>query len=301
MSYGYGNQGNYGGGEYQTTSYGGGGGAEGGGFMNNNNTFGGTQGGSQTPGGAGKDRNKSTIRPVTIKQVLDAISNHEFSNDNVYKIDDHEVTHITIVARVSNVTEQTTNITFVINDGTAQIDAKKWIDSEAPPDSTSQQMNGQYIRCIGQIRGIGNKRHVAVHAVRLVTDYNEVQYHLLEATAMHLHYTRGPASQFTGGEEGAATSYNTGGVVRDTAMGGMGGMGGAPGVKAPPGTSNAARIVLETIKAQATDSNDGMHTHMIAQRSGLKLPEVTKAVDELLRGGMAFTTLDDNHIAIMEL
>lgn len=48
------------------------------------------------------------------------------------------------------------------------------------------------IRVIGNIKLFGGKRHVSATHVYRVTDFNEQQYHLLEAIYVHLHMTRGP-------------------------------------------------------------------------------------------------------------
>ncbi|KAL8712540.1 MAG: hypothetical protein Q9225_006930, partial [Loekoesia sp. 1 TL-2023] len=74
----------YGGG-YSTTSYGAQGGMGGGGFM------GGSQGGSQ-PNAGRSSLSKDTLRPCTIKQVLDATQPHP---DADFKIDDIEVQQLT--------------------------------------------------------------------------------------------------------------------------------------------------------------------------------------------------------------
>lgn len=138
--------------------------------------------------------------------------------------------------------------------------------------------------------------------MRVVEDYNEVQHHILEVVYTHLVLTRGSMH----GAGGA-----TGGMgmrPMDTAMGGMGdgmsrpaagGMGGGgAGAMLPPSTTQSAKVVFEAIRGVA--NNDGMHVHAISQRTGMNMDQVAKAVDELLATGIAFTTIDDNHIAVMD-
>ena len=78
---------NYGGYEtsYSTTSYGAGGGAGGGGFIP------GEGGSTQSPGGR-QDRAQDTLRPVTIKQILDA--QLEVGSNDAFKIDGTVITQV---------------------------------------------------------------------------------------------------------------------------------------------------------------------------------------------------------------
>lgn len=185
------------------------------------------------------------------------------------------------------------------------IDVKQWIDAEVgPPEDGAQKLNGQYVRVLGQLKEFNNKKHVGAHSIKAVANYNEVQYHLLEATAIHLQLTRGPPEQF------ALDSVKAGarGQGQDTTMGGMGGGEGAVMAdagnmpshdKLPSGASMGARKVYDTIRQQP-ESNEGVHVQIIATKSGMTGPDVSKAVDELLSAGVAFTTLDDNHVAVMD-
>merc|ERR1712093_696123 len=89
---------NYGyGGGYQTTSYGAQGGADGGGFM------GGSQQGSQDSPGGNKQYGKDSLRPVTIKQIIDAQQPHP---DAEFSIDGSPVTQLTFIGQINQVSSQ---------------------------------------------------------------------------------------------------------------------------------------------------------------------------------------------------
>lgn len=193
-----------------------------------------------------------------------------------------------------------------MEDGTGVMEVKRWIDADSITDDSrpSKLAANQYVRVIGTLKPIGGKRHVGAHQIHAVTDFNEVQYHLLEAAAIHLHLTRGPPEQFApaGGVEATATygqpAHTKGG--RDTAMGGMGAPGGTGGTTScPPNASMTARRVFEAIRA-SPQNNDGVHTNILSQKSGLTMPEVLRGVDELLTLGIAYTTTDDSHIAAVD-
>ncbi|KAA8570758.1 hypothetical protein EYC84_000153 [Monilinia fructicola] len=125
MSNNYGYQANY-----STTTYGAQGGADGGGFVQGG--YGGSQGGSQDSPGGSKTYGKDTLRPVTIKQILDAVQPHP---DADFKIDGSEVTQLSFVGQVHSISTQTTNNTYKVDDGTGLIEVKQWIDNEVEPEN----------------------------------------------------------------------------------------------------------------------------------------------------------------------
>ncbi|KAF3901506.1 hypothetical protein ABW20_dc0107330 [Dactylellina cionopaga] len=273
---------------YQTTSYGGGGG----GFPT------GSQGGSQAS--PGKSAAKNTLRPVTIKQILDATNPHD---DATFLIDGHEIGNITFVAQIRNIADQETNTTYKMEDGTGTIEVKQFKDNkQAVGDmddeggtsdrSTGLQVNA-YARVVGNIKQFNNKRNIGTQSVRSVTDFNEIQCHFLEATAVHLHFTRGPPESQQAKHTGGANTYQQGGATaynEDTAMGGAGNIAGANAAVLPPGISAAARKIYALLKNRQ-DSSEGMHVSMIAENTKITMGETYKAVDELLTNGICFTTM----------
>jgi replication factor A2 len=185
----------------------------------------------------------------------------------------------------------------VIDDGTGILDVKQWVDMDATSDGSTQQFNGQYVRVLGQLKSFNNKKHVGSHKIQPVTDFNEVQYHLLEAAAIHLHLTRGPPEQYAPtGDGGAATSaygQNRGGDVV------MGGTGGDAGRGLLHDASQNARIVYNTVK-NSSDSIEGMHFNNIRMKTLLPIDAVSKAVEELLALGVVYSTLDEYHVAALD-
>jgi replication factor A2 len=144
-----------------------------------------------------------------------------------------------------------------------------------------------YARVWGKLKAFSNKRHLGAHAIRQITDYNEISYHLLEATAVHLHFTRGPPGATKAGEQN--------GTSADTGMtnGGGGGGGGLPA-----GASATARKVYEVIRT-SPQSNEGLNMYDIAQRLDLQADEVLKSGEQLLDMGVIYTTIDDHTWALM--
>ncbi|KAF8421214.1 replication factor A2 [Tirmania nivea] len=282
----------YGGNDY---SYTGGGAGGGGGWMA------GTQGGSQaSPGSASKDKNHThTLRPVTIKQLLEAQpAPHK---EGEWKIDDHDLHHITICGQIRNIAEQATSLTYRLDDGTGVIEAKQWVDPENPHahEARTKLVDNMYVRVLGQLRTVMNsqRKYIAAASAIRPIEFNEVMYHALEATAVHLHFTRGPKEQFE----------NVAGIKGDIQMSGMG---------APPAYSSVAKLT-EPMSANnpafailsptsrrimaflSTVDAEGVHVNVIAQKTGLAVNEVYKVKEELTGNGFAFQTVDDETLAPM--
>ncbi|KAF7196574.1 Replication factor A protein 2 [Pseudocercospora fuligena] len=273
-------------GGYSTTSYGAQGGAAGGGFMP----------GSQGEGSASNKRSygKDTLRPVTIKQLIDA--HHPHPDAEHFMIDDSETTQVTFVAQVRNISTQTTNVTYKLDDGTGTIEVKVWVDAEAASmeDGKQKVVEQGHARVWGRLKQFNNKRHVGAQFIRPIQDLNEISYHLLEATVVHLHYTKGPVEHLQA--NGGAQQSNGMGYGQQNGMsnGGGGDAGGMAGL------SPTARKVYSALR-NTTQTNEGLHAQVIAQQVGLEISEVMKAGDELMGLGKVYTTVDDLTWALLDL
>lgn len=204
---------------------------------------------------------------------------------------------MTFVGQIRNISTQATNHTYKLDDGTGTIEVKQWIDPEAfggdadaPGADKPRLVENGYARVWGRLKAFNNKRHVGAHVIRPLTDLNEVQCHMLEATYVHLHVTRGGPPG--GGGGGAAGAKDNAG-----AQGGEVQANGARGL--PAGLGSAARRVFACL-GSGVQSNEGLHMQDIASRLGLEIADVAKAGDELLGQGLIYTTVDDQTWAVLD-
>ncbi|KND93127.1 Replication factor A protein 2 [Tolypocladium ophioglossoides CBS 100239] len=273
---------------FTKTSFGAQGGEDSGGFF-----AGGSQQGSQ--GGGGKSYQDESLRPVTIKQILEA--EEAFSGAD-FKIDGSTVTQITFVGQVRSINPQPTNVTFTIDDGTGQIEVKKWIDADKQDDADPGFELDSHVRVWGRLKSFSNKRHVGAHVIRPVADFNEVNYHLLEATYVHLFFTRGPP----GGQNGAAANGDSM-FVDGGAGGGYGnetGGGNAGQIPSKLSTCSAPAKKMYNFMNNTPGGNEGIHLNVITSSTGMTVRDVLTGADELLGQGLIYTTVDDETWAILE-
>ncbi|CAM1511515.1 Fc.00g090280.m01.CDS01 [Cosmosporella sp. VM-42] len=275
----------YGSGFTKTTTYGGQGGDDSGGFF-----AGGSQQGSQ--GGGGKSYQDESLRPVTIKQILDAEEAYAGAD---FRIDGSTVTQITFVGQIRSVNPQPTNITLKIDDGTGQIEVKKWIDVDKQDEADPGFELDSHVRVWGRLKSFSNKRHVGAHVIRPVQDFNEVNYHMLEATYVHLFFTRGALGQGGAGGDGDSMFVDGGGYNNNDNGGGNAGQ--IPSKLS--GCSQQAKKMFNFMN-DSPGGNEGIHLNVITNSTGMSVRDVLTGADELLGQGLIYTTVDDETWAILE-
>jgi replication factor A2 len=319
----------YGGG-YSRTGYGAQGGDDGGGFMagsQQGSQGGGGGGGSKVPFPSPPSRSLShhislkpsssqsygdeSLRPVTIKQLADW--SEPFPGSDV-AIDGAPLTQLTLVGQIRKINPQATNITYTLDDGTATIDVKKWVDAERGADDeegVGQFAEDQHVRVWGRLKVFNGKKHVGAHFIRAIEDYNEVSYHLVEAAYVHLYITKGPPVPGQEGQDGAAQQkqqQQTGmgggdSMFVDDGYGGGGGGGGGGDEETPQQKLARASASAKKVFAYLNNTpggNEGVNVSLIAQGTRMSAREVFNAADELNQSGLVYTTVDDETFAILE-
>lgn len=125
---------------------------------------------------------------------------------------------------------------------------------------------------------------------------NEVTYHGLEATLVHLYFTRGPIDA-----AGAAKKEGGDGMFVDSYGGNSAGAGNAAvGGRVLPATiTGNARAVFNLLQSEP-HNNEGFHVNVIAAKLGMPVAEVYKSGDALLSEGCIYTTVDDETWAVLE-
>ncbi|KAG5518743.1 hypothetical protein PMAC_002712 [Pneumocystis sp. 'macacae'] len=258
-----------------------------GGFLGGNY---GSQGAGELNQSSVKRSSGNTLRPVTIKQILEASQQHP---DAEFKIDGVEIGQLSFVAVVRNISIQSTNITYRMEDGTGLIEVKQWLEMEAIMDDNPKRntdiVPDTYVRVIGQLKAFNNKRHIGAHHIRSITDLNEVQYHFLEAIAIHLYFTRGPLqngnfSKNHVSADGNMSYYDFQNSINMKSA-----------LNAQIALHNLSPYLQKVMAAvhAAPDTNEGVNIHQLSKAIGGG--NIEQAIEELTSDGLLYTTIDDEH------
>ncbi|KAI0810958.1 hypothetical protein BC629DRAFT_1018787 [Irpex lacteus] len=245
---------------------------------------GGSQGGS--PGGAMKRSGiQQSLRPTTIKQLREATQAHA---DADWHIDDTEIGPVTVVAQVIKINPQATNITYDLDDGTGQIQARHWVDpSQSGEDDDIKEQ--AYVRIVGNLKSFGNNRFINAIHIRPVKDHHEQYFHILDACTVTLIVQRGPPPR--PGEElkpRLPTSTSNGNAYTAQASGA--GVQHDAYAHLPP----TQRKIVNFILAQANHT-EGVHIAAIARAVGGDAVAISNALDALMDDGHVYTTSDESH------
>jgi replication factor A2 len=247
--------------------------------------------------------------------MLDSTQAHP---DAPHQIDGADIGTVVFIGQVRNISSQSTNTTYKIDDGTGEVEVKMWTEVGASASGgggdENDEMDGMdvdganskqkkptivlngFVKSFGKIKAFGNKKYVSASFIRPMTDINEFHCHLLEATAVHLFFARGPPPSKNGTSTGvgAGTVGSASGVTFDEGGDGAG-AGGRPLLR----MSQTARKIYSLLKSEP-QSNEGLHMQLIASKLSMPVPEVAKGGDELVTAGVIFSTVDEYTWAILE-
>ncbi|KIS69230.1 uncharacterized protein UMAG_02579 [Mycosarcoma maydis] len=262
-----------------------GGGASGGGFLAN---------GSQNDSPSGKKAGNNTLRPVTIRQILNAEQPHP---DAEFILDGAELGQLTFVAVVRNISRNATNVAYSVEDGTGQIEVRQWLDSSSDDSSKASEIrNNVYVRVLGTLKSFQNRRSISSGHMRPVIDYNEVMFHRLEAVHAHLQATRGPTASALKGATSTALFNQAGGLESND----MNAYSGSKKQDVNDLYKNLGELpqqIMSIVTRESQNHPDGVHVSLIARLlNGVDVNDVKSAVEDLSSDGYLYTAADDNHV-----
>jgi replication factor A2 len=136
-----------------------------------------------------KANGEQSLRPMTIFQIHES---KEVISDHPLICDNKPVQSLCVVAKVVNIKEQSTHIRYTLEDGSGVIEASQWsADGKSDESAHDKIMEGDYVQVIGSIRLFSGKKSIQTISIRPVKDINQITYHGLMASWVHLMMTRG--------------------------------------------------------------------------------------------------------------
>ncbi|KAJ7046858.1 hypothetical protein C8F04DRAFT_938557, partial [Mycena alexandri] len=258
--------------------------------------------GSQgSPGGSTRTPASQSLRPVTIAQVRKAKQVHSDADWTVDGVSIGQAILISLVAELSEHKVYTTNRNFGLDDGTGSINAKMWMDTTTDqlkdvwrgiPPKNRGDLPVVYVRVTGSIKTHNNQMHIHASNIRLVKDYNEVYFHLLETISVNVILQKGLPPR--PGQESHQQQQHTGVTQGQNAY----------AIQSRPAVSQKffspmADAVVQYLST-APPNPEGFHVGDVAKALNLSANamELSDTVDKLIDDGHIFTTIDDSHIQL---
>lgn len=264
-------------------------------------------------------RASRNLLPVTIKQLLMASSSD--AQDTKFKIDDKEFSQCKVVGQIMSRAEQATTVSFVVDDGTGSIVVKMFVSNDEEEARNQLSLTEySYVRIFGKLVEFQGKRSVSCHAMHLITDFNEITRHRLEAIYAHLVNTRGIIGNSAASQSVALTGSQ--GFGMNMGMGMSTGMGMSMGMTSSKpsmgmqvsasSTGNMMTVdhgfdftplqnmVYNVLHSVKNNSKGITIMEMCQVLPGLNRMQVEDALNFLSNEGHVFNTIDDEHFRIAE-
>ncbi|KAL9399514.1 hypothetical protein Peur_008475 [Populus x canadensis] len=230
-----------------------------------------------------KNREARCLFPLTVKQINNLTSNDE---SNLI-IDGAEVNNVTIVGRVSHKEDKASEYSFLIDDGTGQIECTQWVQESLDTEQMGEILVDMYVRVHGHLRGLQGRRFLNVFSIRPVTDFNEVPNHFIECIYVHFYNTRirGVTAQ-----PPVANSTNTS----------LKGYQAAPpyqssAYSSADGLNNASQMILNFLQQPSYLTTEGAHYDAIAGQLKIPTDKLKEVLQVLVDNGLVYTTINDDY------
>ncbi|OQR92724.1 replication protein A 32 kDa subunit [Achlya hypogyna] len=249
----------------------------------------------------GNSRDNQTLTPVTVRQLMAAIR-AEGGDDTVH-VDGKEVNNVEIVGLLTDVSQNSTNITFSVNDGTGLISARLFL--QADDDHYQQQLveslrDGVYVAAVGNLRTFGGKTSLTCFSVTPVENFNQVTHHFLECIYTHLRNVHGALNSApTAMKQDPGFGAQTGGY-NSFGMSTGGGFGQQSTYQNFAATDSGfsdpgQQAILDILGASSLDM--GLSIDQIKQQLNGRLndAQLREALGYLTNEGHIYSTIDENH------
>lgn len=194
---------------------------------------------------------------------------------------------LSLVGKVVRAEHQHLSFNVMLDDGTGTIECKHFMTStdDAGRNLEEQRLaeiqQGMYVRVFGHLSKSMGTPSITAFAIRPVTDFNEVTYHLAQIIFQHMHLTKG-IDQHSGAGDALAAA--------------------APGMEAfgqgQDGFTPVQQQILEAFRSpQAQNSVQGFAVDDVMGFTSNRFPvdQVLQAIAFLVEEGHLYSTTDDAH------
>ncbi|GMN52055.1 hypothetical protein TIFTF001_021210 [Ficus carica] len=202
-----------------------------------------------------KNRDVQALLPLTVKQISDAFMPGNEKSEFV--VDGVDVNNVKLVGIIRDRVGRVSDVTFVLDDGTGRIDCNKWFHEAVDANEMDGILEEMYVCVHGRLKSFQGKRSLNVFSVRPVEDYNEIASHFIECIYVHFYNSRSRKLQGGVNTQSQETSLTNQPIAQSSAG----------------GSKSTEDMVMEF----------------------LHQPMCLLAIDNLVKEGAVYSTVDDNH------
>lgn len=256
----------------------------GGGFMNAD---------AGSPSVATQDKRKSdrlnNVVPCTVARIMQNAD----SGEEILKVGSMPAQMITIVGMVRSIDEQSTRVTYYIDDMTAApMEVQSWLgeNEEYAAERRSSIIENTYVRVTGVLRSVKGKRLINAFKIVPVTDMNELTMHFLEV----MHTSMAVAVM---DNKSADTSMNSTNTIKSefgNSTSSSFGFGGGNQTSGSFGLNKTQQIVFQAISSSASEKGVN-YDYLYSSIKSLSRQTIRETVDFLSNEGHIYSTVDDEH------
>jgi len=239
-----------------------------------------------------KGEDKQTCLPVTIRSIEAAAARS--SGDAEIAFFGTEPGMLLVIDVVESVSQQAASIEFSVNDSTGRIRIRQFgVESDSPLSTVEP---GKYIAVAGQLR-TSPELHMTVANARIVRAADEISYHMIEAAHAALKLQRGDVDPVMSPSKPqkvvADVSMTQGPATIATSMT-------AAPVAASPTVRPVKDVVIEFLQKEGAAKPQGVEfSSVCAHVKTSPESELRTILQQLVDDGDAYTTLDDDHFALI--
>lgn len=198
-------------------------------------------------------------------------------SDDSFSCDNQELSQVSVMGTIKSVSKLSTNITLVVADETGEVEVRQWLDTG---DLQQDFHQGMRIKIIGHVREFQEKRSILAFKIVPVADPQELVYHKLLATYVHLQNRFGPLPE---GEAPVSNNPYQAHALQPQSMNQ-----GGP-------TTDLSRAVVSYVK-NVHAAQGASRTEIIAALKHLGGEHVIRdTIDNLCSEGRLYTSIDEEH------
>lgn len=255
-----------------------------------------------------KQEEKQTCIPVTVRVLQDAVARHAESQEVLIHGVEASIVHI--VGVVEALVQQAAMTEFTINDASGRMKVRYYTSSGTGSVDVPGLAAGRYVSVVGNLR-TSPSAHISAMSLQAVTGADDVSYHMIEVAHAALRLrnpTKAPAMSaaepITPAKQGLGLGFGSvASTVSPMKIDAPVAMSAPAGMQTPVKVDLRTSVVNALKAVQESAGEEGISAAgLVGRLAGVDAAssaKVKEVLAQLVDEGDVFTTIDDDHFAIV--